>query len=137
MHHLKIIISGGKYYVYARQSEFVFLNGSAIKGPNLPTSRIRHCMVTLDDGKVMVLGGDRYTSKRVSLFDPQTSTFTNGSDLLYEREYAGCTVFKSPLHDNRPVVLAAGGRNQATAEVLDYTKTNAWEESKKATYILT
>ena len=100
-------------------------------------AREQHCMVTLDDGKVMILGGDHYTYKRVWLFNPQTSTFTNGSDLLYERDYAGCTVFKSPLHDNRPIVLAAGGRNQATAEVLDYTKTNAWEESKKATYMLT
>ena len=88
-------------------------------------------MVTLHDGKVMILGSDwYYHHKRVSIFDARSNTFTNGSDLLYERENAGCTVFESPLHENRPVVLSAGGRRQATAEVLDYTKTNTWEESK-------
>ena len=92
-------------------------------------SRGDHCMVTLDDGKVMILGSSwYYHHKRVSIFDPQSNTFMNGSDLLYDRE---CAVFFSPLHDNRPVVLSAGGRHSSTAEVLDYTKPNAsWEESK-------
>ena len=95
-------------------------------------SRAKHCMVTLDDGKVMILGTNWYKHrKRVSIFDPQSNTFMNGSDLLYDRKEAGCAVFVSPLHNNRPVVLSAGGQDQSTAEVLDYTKTNAsWEESK-------
>ena len=94
--------------------------------------RGKHCMVTLDDGKVMILGTEWYEhQKRVSIFDPQSNTFMNGSDLLYERQNAGCAVFFSPLHDNRPVVLSAGGAYHSTAEVLDYTKANAsWEESK-------
>ena len=37
----------------------------------------------------------------------------------------GCAVFKSVLHENREVVLAVGGYGQATAEVYDYTQTNA------------
>ena len=93
--------------------------------------RGKHCMVTLDDGKVMILGSSwYYHHKRVSIFDPQSNTFMNGSDLLYDRENSGCATFVSPLHDNRPVVLSAGGQGQSTAEVLDYTKTNVWEESK-------
>ena len=113
-------------------TEFIFSNGSVIKGPNMDLYRGKHCMVTLDDGKVMILGSDWYEHhKRVSIFDPQSNTFMNGSDLLYDRQNAGCAVFFSPLHDNRPVVLSAGGAYQSTAEVLDYTKTNAsWEESK-------
>merc|ERR1712008_136738 len=37
--------------------------------------------------------------------------------------------FNSPMHDNREVVLAVGGNQQATAEVLDYTQPNPeWRE---------
>ena len=32
-------------------------------------------------------------------------------------------------YENRPVVLVAGGYNQATAEVYDYTRSDLWEES--------
>ena len=50
--------------------------------------------------------------------------------LKFDRWDFGCAAFNSPMHDNREVVLAVGGWNQATAEVLDYTQTNpAWEES--------
>merc|ERR1711976_936432 len=37
-------------------------------------------------------------------------------------------LFLSPLHNNRPVVLIAGGYGQSTAEVLDYTYANSWEK---------
>ena len=47
----------------------------------------------------------------------------------YDRYYAACTLFNSPLHQNRPVILVSGGGGQ-TAEVLDYTTNNHWEESK-------
>ena len=48
----------------------------------------------------------------------------------YGRRDAACTLFKSPLHQNRPVILVSGGSQQASAEVLDYTTNNHWEESK-------
>ena len=34
----------------------------------------------------------------------------------------GCATFNSPMHDNREVVLAVGGYEQATAQVLDYSQ---------------
>jgi len=48
----------------------------------------------------------------------------------YNRDNAGCTIFRSTKHKNRNVVLAAGGWRQSTAEILDYTNpnANAWEE---------
>ena len=45
------------------------------------------------------------------------------------KDGAGMTLFNSPLHGDRPVVLVAGGGGQ-WAEVFDYTNSNAWEESK-------
>ena len=54
--------------------------------------------------------------------------------MIHKRDYFACTLFYSPMHDKRPVVLSAGGRlgrSRSTAEVLDYTTANAeWQESK-------
>merc|ERR1719228_3046540 len=87
-------------------------------------------MINLHDKKVMILGGSSSSNeKSVVIFNPEDESFTNGPTLLYERDGAACTLFLSPLHDNRPVVLVAGGSFQATAEVYDYTNGNAaWEE---------
>ena len=62
----------------------------------------------------------------------EDNTFDNGPDLNYNRDNAGCTIFRSTKHKNRNVVLAVGGYPQSTAEILDYTNpnANAWEESK-------
>ena len=94
-------------------------------------------MVTLDSGKVMIIGGDlQKRSKNVTLYDPNKYPFNpyvvSDSFLIYDRYRAGCAVYNSPMHHGRPVILMAGGDYQATAEVLDYTQTNAsWTESKK------
>jgi hypothetical protein len=49
--------------------------------------------------------------------------------MKYKRDNPACTLFHSALHNGRPVVLAAGGYGQATAEVYDYTNSNQWETS--------
>ena len=66
----------------------------------------------------------------ISILCPEDQSFTSGPNLLHKREYAGCTLFRSAKHNNRTVVLAAGGDGQRTAEILDYTGANVWEESK-------
>ena len=49
----------------------------------------------------------------------------------FERRNAACTLFHSPLHQNRPAILVSGGYGQNNSEVLDYTVANtSWEESK-------
>ena len=42
--------------------------------------------------------------------------------LKFDRSSFGCATFNSPMHDNREVVLAVGGYEQATAQVLDYSQ---------------
>ena len=64
----------------------------------------------------------------VLLFDPSDNSFTDGPTLIHGRRSAACTLFNSPLHGNRPVVLSVGRSNKA--EILDYTTENEWEESK-------
>ena len=48
----------------------------------------------------------------------------------FDRYEAACTLINSSLHQNRPVILVSGGSGQTTSEVLDYTTSNHWEESK-------
>ena len=121
-------------------TRYIFQDGRVQDGPDLPYANCGHCMVTIDSGKVMIIGGDlQKRSKTVTLYDPNKYPFNPfivfDSFLLYDRYRAGCAVYNSPMHDGRPVILIAGGDYQATAEVLDYTQTNAsWTESKKLVY---
>ena len=110
-------------------TELVYPNGTVVNGPKLPTVREKHCMVNLHDNRVMILGG---SVKNVIIYDPTSDTFSDAPSLLFERQHAGCALFYSPLHDNRPVVFAVGGfgEDAATTEILDYTHTNSWEQSE-------
>ena len=113
-------------------SEYVSPDGDASQpGPDLPGPRSFHCTVKLSSGQVMLLGGAFPDYKSVIIFHPDTEQFDQSlPPLTFDRRGAGCAAFKSPLHDNREVVLAVGGFGQSTAEVLDYTQPNpAWTES--------
>jgi hypothetical protein len=129
----KLLVLGGldEDFNDLATSEYVSPDGDASQpGPDLPGPRSSHCAVKLSNGQIMLLGGspDR---KGVILFHPDTEKFDQSlPPLTFVREDAGCAAFKSPLHDNREVVLAVGGIRQATAEVLDYTQPNpVWTES--------
>ena len=78
-------------------------------------------------GKVMIIGGNRNeTEQSVVTYDPAAKKFDHSLPSLNEERIGlGCAVFKSILHDNREVVLAVGGYGLATAEVYDYTQSNA------------
>ena len=90
-----------------------------------------HCAVTLHNGKVLILGDYHHKNTRnVLIFDPSNNTFTTGPSLLFDRKWSGCALFNSALHAGRPVVLAAGGKLEGTAEVYDYTNADTWEQSK-------
>ena len=89
--------------------------------------------MTLNDGRVMILGGYDGSSwlRKVLIFNSTSGTFSDAPDMLYTRDDHGCASFQSPLHNHREVVLAAGGRFQDEVELLDYqTEGSNWEESK-------
>ena len=54
--------------------------------------------------------------------------------MVYKRYGHACTIFNSPIHDLRPVVISAGsnyGSGKNTTEIWDYTQDGTkWEESK-------
>ena len=52
--------------------------------------------------------------------------------MLYSRHIPACTIFKSVLHDERPIIIVAGGfgSGENIAEVLDFTQEGtSWKES--------
>ena len=102
-------------------------------GISLPYENHGHCVVTLNDGRVMILGGKVGSSysRKVLIFNSTSGTFSDAPDMLYSRIYHGCASFNSPLHNHREVVLAAGGHKQDSVELLDYqTEGSTWQESK-------
>ena len=66
------------------------------------------------------------------MYDPVTDSYDETlPSLNYDREYFVCTLFYSQHHGGRPVVLVAGGDDQSTAELYDFTTANAaWTPSK-------
>ena len=75
--------------------------------------------------KVKSLGND------IGIFDRMTENFTDGDNMNNDRAFSACTIFKSPKHGNRPVVFIGGGKNQNTAEILDFSQSDAkWEIGK-------
>ena len=113
-------------------TEFISSEGMVTAGPDLPSPRSSHCMTKLPSGRIVFIGGYPSSNRKsVIEFDPITNSFKDLPSLATERYHLACAVFKSPFHNERMVLLAAGGRYEATAELLDYTQPNAkWTQSK-------
>jgi hypothetical protein len=78
----------------------------------------------------MMLGG-KTEPNSVITYDPTTSTYTSGPDMLNGHQNFGCAHFNSDAHFGRPVVLAAGSKSSGSnVEILDYTGTGQWTSSK-------
>ena len=122
-----------------KSTEFVFSNGAVEYGPDLPYGMRGHCMVKLMDGRILLIGGNTDNTEewwrvddRVLIYDPPKKTFKQWSKLNKGRFFHACAVFHSPKHGGRPIVMAAGGVADQSAEVLDYTRDSAkWEDSGK------
>ena len=128
-----LLVMGGYNGSSLNTTEYISPDGDASQpGPDLPTPRDEHCAVKLSNGQVMLLGGySDETKKSTIIFHPDKETFNQSlPSMTHERRRAGCAVFNSPMHENREVVLAVGGYQESTAEVLDYSQPNAkWNES--------
>ena len=126
-----LFVTGTRHPSTLASTEYIYANGTVESGPNLPEARDEHCMVTLHDGKVMIIGASTPSSlnKNAMIFDPKDNSYINGPSLSFVRQNAACTLFKSHFHDGRPVVLSAGGWGQTSAEVYDYTNANQWQTS--------
>ena len=127
-----LFVTGGSLSGFGglTSTEIVNPDGSVNEGRDLPEYKYRHCMVTMHDGPVAILGG--YPSsqfRKVYIYDPSTNSYTEGPSMIFDRREAACTLFHSQKHGNRPVILISGG-GQTTSEIFDYTVANTWEQSK-------
>ena len=77
----------------------------------------------------MIIGGWP-DHKSVITFDPVNNLFNAGPSTNYDRKHSACILFYSPMHNNRPVVLTAGGSGQTTSEIYDYTIASSWVKCK-------
>ena len=54
--------------------------------------------------------------------------------MKHARSSHACTVFRSPAHEGRPVIIVAGGYGDGedTSEIWDFTNEgSSWQESKQ------
>ena len=72
------------------------------------------------------------------IFDPDSSTFSSVGSTTYPHKGAGCALFYSPKHKNRPTVFIGGSNDTSfdnRAEILDYTINNSiWEKRMYSLY---
>ena len=75
--------------------------------------------------------GSQKNPKKVTVYRPENDTVTTQSDMNFERKISSCTVFQSAKHGNREVIFIGGGSGSSnTAEILDYSMTDIWEQGK-------
>ena len=135
-------VTGGYGYSYSGyfdSTEIIALDGTVTTGPKLPNARSGHSMVAINGDEFMILGSwfpsDQY--RNTMMYNANSNTFSNGPDMIYDRQFATCSTFQSKLHNDRQVVLCAGGSgDQGTAELLDVSQDNAmWTEGMNFTGI--
>ena len=95
----RLWLLGGFFGDSDKTSEFVFSNGTIVLGPYPygSTGTRGVCMVQLDTGDVLILGGIS-TLKKVTLYNPTTGTFTTQQEMNFDKKEFACTVFYSKNH---------------------------------------
>ena len=136
-------ITGGGMDSTRWSSEFVYKDGTALMGPDLWGKSWEHCAVTLHDGRAMVLGR-HHDHKQVFIYNftlPSNESLSEGPSMLFDSRNSACTVFNSPMHNQRPVVIVTGGYHArpnfwsisdyalptVTTQIFDYTIRDTWE----------
>ena len=92
-------------------------------------------IISFSSFRALILGSDKLThndANTVLFYDPIVNDFLEGPPMNSERTEGAFTLLYSPMHKNRPVVLALGGCDSGvTAEILDYSIVGTgWEYSK-------
>ena len=113
-------------------TEIIALDGTVTSGPNLPNARNGHSMVVINNDEFMILGSKlkKKQYKSTMTYNANSGTFSSGPSMIHDRRMAACSMFQSKLHNDRHVVLCAGGNSDlGTAELLDFSQENAkWTE---------
>jgi hypothetical protein len=119
---------------YTKSTEFVQLTGTT-PGPDLPLGVSQHCLVSLNDTTVLLIGGYLSYSTRSSAtfyYNTDQKTWTDGPPLKTGRAGHSCALFKSPKHGHTDTVIVTGGSGEflASTEVLNLDSSNSWKSGK-------
>ena len=104
-------------------------DGTVSIGEDLPDKLEGHCMLTLDDGRVMILGGkkDKVMKENVWIFNSPTNPASEPIELHSmhtARQRHACALFNNPMNGNKQFVLVAGGQDVNDAEILEIKPTS-------------
>ncbi len=92
-----------------KTTEYVSPGKESVYGPDLPASRLGHCLVQLDKETYMIIGGFASDGTRSSyLFHVENQTWTRGPNLSREKVYITCQVLETSNGAERIVVVAGG-----------------------------
>jgi hypothetical protein len=120
--------------VRTKSTEFVQLTGTT-PGPDLPLEVAYHCLVSLNDTTLILIGGELQSgtnSKATWFYHTDHKTWTDGPSLTIGRNAHSCALFKSPQHGHTDTVIVTGGynaENLASTEMLNL-ESNSWESGK-------
>lgn len=93
-------------------SEFIYLNGTAIQGPELPLPVYDHCVAPLDDSRLLLAGGYSpqipYHPNTTWVYDFDQENWFSGPEILLSREAHGCGSFYSDYHGSQMVAIVGG-----------------------------
>jgi hypothetical protein len=120
------------FYVETKSTEFVQLNGPS-PGPDLPHKVGSHCLVSLNDSIVILIGGFQGGKHLEDTFyyNNDHQTWTEGPSLINGRYDHSCALFKSPLHGDTVIVTGGYGQDGtlASTELLNLDS-NSWTLGK-------
>jgi hypothetical protein len=117
-----------------KSTEFVQLTGST-PGPDLPLEVSYHCLVSLNDTTLLLIGGRLQGgtySKATYYYNTDHNTWTDGPSLTIGRDDHSCALFKSPQHGHTDTVIVTGGFDGgelASTEFLNL-ESNSWQSGK-------
>jgi len=123
-----IFVTGGSdgSYNVLKTSELIHINGTVKQGKLLPEPRSGHCMVEYQ-GEIISTGGEdgNYddTSDVWSFNNHVEFTLTNKPSMKQARHHHGCGIVHSIQHQDRPLLVVAGGYGDGIdkSEYWDFT----------------
>ena len=134
LNQTRLWVTGGvdEIWEHKKSSQFLSLNQSPEKGPELPFTVNLHCMVQVDSETIYLIGGvlNRKASNKTWIINP-TKNFEmrEGPNMNHSRTVHSCATMKL---NNKVFIVAVGGYNpsgtRTTVEILDTSlPANNWK----------
>jgi hypothetical protein len=132
------LTGGGLGSEVTKSTELVQLTGTTL-GPYLPLEVYSHCLVSLNDTTILLIGGclrDGNETKATYYYNTDHKTWTDGPSLTIGRFTHSCALFKSPQYGHTDTVIVTGGMmNSEPIEFLASTEylnleSNSWQSGK-------